>query len=146
MEAWVGDFDNWDLCDQVCGNLFDKTPYAFEKALLWSTRPEEFVKRAGFALMAWLAVHDKRAPDEAFLPFLNAIHREAHDQRNFVKKAVSWALRQVGKRSSALHTPALSLAESLALAESAAARWIGRDAQKELSSPAVLQRIEKRGG
>jgi 3-methyladenine DNA glycosylase AlkD len=103
MGAWASDFDSWDVCDQCCFNLFDKTRWAYQKAREWSGRDEEFVKRAGFALMAGLAIHDKRAGDDAFLPFLPIIQREAIDSRNFVKKAVNWALRQIGKRNANLN-------------------------------------------
>ena len=108
MEAWGRDFDSWDVCDQVCGNLFDKTPFAYEKALEWSARDEIFVKRAGFALMAWTAVHDRRLGDEYFLSYLAVIVRESDDDRNFVKKAVNWALRQIGKRNRFLNGEAVA--------------------------------------
>jgi 3-methyladenine DNA glycosylase AlkD len=142
MEAWVGDFDSWDLCDQCCGNLFDKTPFAFVKAIEWATRDEEFPKRAGFALMAWAAVHDKRAEDRVFLDFLPIIEREAGDERNFVKKAGNWALRQIGKRNPRLHRAALAAAKRMSKRnDSLAARWIGTDAVRELSSEAVKKRL-----
>jgi 3-methyladenine DNA glycosylase AlkD len=141
MEGWASDFDSWDLVDQCCGNLFDKTPYAYDKALEWSGRPEEFVKRAGFALMAWLAVHDKPAPDESFEPFLEAVGKEATDERNFVKKAVNWALRQIGKRNGHLNSRAIEKAEKLRSIESRSARWIGRDALRELTSDKVAVRL-----
>jgi 3-methyladenine DNA glycosylase AlkD len=99
MEEWVNDFDAWDVCDQVCGNLFDKTPYAYQRAVQWCQQEQEFVRRAGFVMMAELAVHDKQAPDEAFMQFFPLIKHYAHDERNFVKKAVNWALRQIGKRN-----------------------------------------------
>ncbi|MDP2183652.1 MAG: DNA alkylation repair protein [Actinomycetota bacterium] len=140
-EAWVRDLDSWDVCDQLCGNLFDKTPLAREKVREWTAREEEFVKRAGFVLMTQLAVHDKRAPDELFLDFLPIIEREAGDGRNFVKKAVNWALRQIGKRSVRLHGPALEVAERLASSDDPARRWVGRGAAKELRSSAVLERL-----
>src|SRR5688572_6384116 len=108
MESWVGDFDSWDLCDQCCGNLFDRTPFAFDKAVEWAGREEEFVKRAGFALMAWAAVHEKGADNRAFLEFLPVIEREAHDDRVLVKKAVNWALRQIGKRNPRLNRAAVA--------------------------------------
>ncbi|MDH3944308.1 MAG: DNA alkylation repair protein, partial [Anaerolineae bacterium] len=104
MDAWAGDFNSWDLCDQCCGNLFDKTPFAYDKAVEWSGREEEFVKRAGFAMMAWLAVHNKKTEDGLFEVFLPIIVREAPDERNYVKKAVNWALRQIGKRNLALNS------------------------------------------
>ena len=142
MEAWAGVFDSWDLCDQCCGNLFDRTPFAYRKALEWSGRDEEFVKRAGFALMAWAAVHDKTADDRVFLEFLPIVEREADDDRNFVRKAVNWSLRQIGKRNRGLHRAAVAVARSLARrSESRSARWIGADALRELESEAVLRRL-----
>ena len=99
MEQWVKEFDSWDVCDQVCGNLFDKTPFAYKKAVAWSKRGKEFIRRAGFVMMAELAVHDKTASDTEFIKFLPLIKRESCDERNFVKKAVNWALRQIGKRN-----------------------------------------------
>ncbi len=132
MERWVGDFDSWDVCDQVCSNLFDKTQSAHRKAAQWSRRDEEFVKRAGFALMAALAVHDKTASDAAFLKFLPLIRRAATDDRNFVKKAVNWALRQVGKRNRALNRAAIAAAREIQRIDSRAARWIAADALREL--------------
>jgi len=131
MEAWVLDFDSWDVCDQVCMNLFDRVPNAFKKAEEWAGRPEEFVKRAGFALMAVLAWHHKTAPDERFLAFLPIIHREAGDKRNFVKKAVNWALRQIGKRNAALNQAAIKAAQELLGSESSTARWVASDALRE---------------
>ncbi|MDX1435276.1 MAG: DNA alkylation repair protein [Anaerolineales bacterium] len=133
MEAWVLDFDSWDVCDQVVGNLFDKTALAYPKAHEWSGRQEEFVKRAGFVMMAQLAVHDKQAPDEPFLEFLPLIVREAHDERNFVKKAVNWALRQIGKRNDRLRSAAVKTAEEVQALDNKAARWIAADALRELN-------------
>jgi 3-methyladenine DNA glycosylase AlkD len=141
MEAWVQDFDSWDLCDQCCSNLFDRTSHAREKAVEWSGRPEEFVKRAGFVIIAALAVHDKKAEDAVFFAFLPLIRRESTDERNFVKKAVNWALRQIGKRNLRLNQAAVDLAEELAAADSGSARWIGRDALRELQSDAVQKRL-----
>lgn len=132
MEAWVNDFDSWDLCDQVCGNLFDKTPYAYQKALQWCQQEKEFVRRAGFVMMAELAVHDKQAPDEAFVQFFPLIKHYADDSRNFVKKAVNWALRQIGKRNSHLCTLAIECAAEIQNMESKTAQWVARDALKEL--------------
>ncbi len=137
MEAWVNDFDAWDVCDQVCGNLFDKTPYAYQKAKEWSQQEKEFVRRAGFVLMAELAVHDKRARDEAFMQFFPLIKRYAGDERNFVKKAVNWALRQIGKRNSRLRTLALECAYEIQDMDSKIARWVARDALKELQAKAI---------
>jgi 3-methyladenine DNA glycosylase AlkD len=142
MESWVRDFDSWDVCDQCCGNLFDRTPFAYPKAVEWTSRNEEFVKRAGFALMAWAAVHDKAEDDRVFLEFLPIIEREADDNRNFVKKAVNWALRQIGKRNRRLHRAALAAARRLSKRnDSRAARWIGADALRELSSESVRSRL-----
>ena len=141
MERWVLDLDSWDTCDQVCTDLFDRTSFAYDKAAEWAGREEEFVKRAGFALMAGLAVHDKAAPNEVFLPFLWLVAREADDERNFVKKAVSWALRNVGKRILALNAAAREVAAGLKLAGSRSARWIGADARRELASDKVQARL-----
>ena len=134
MEDWVNDFDAWDLCDQVCGNLFDKTPYAYQKAVKWCQQEKEFVRRAGFVMMAELAVHDKQAPDEAFLPFFPLIKRYAYDERNFVKKAVNWALRQIGKRNGRLRTIALQCASDIQRMDSKTAQWVAKDALKELQA------------
>lgn len=143
MERWVRGFDSWDVCDQACSNLFWRTPYAAAKALEWSARPEEFVKRAGFVLMAVLAVHDKKAGDHLFLSFLPAIQREATDERNFVKKAVNWALRQVGKRNARLNGAAVECAGALQQQASRSARWIAADALRELTGPAVQQKLSR---
>jgi 3-methyladenine DNA glycosylase AlkD len=144
LERWVKDFDSWDVCDGVCGNLFDKTPFAREKAVAWSARPEEFVKRAGFVLMAALAVHDKKAVDGLFRTFLPLIEREAVDERNFVKKAVNWALRQIGKRNRALNRSAIAAAKRIRKIDSRSARWIAADALRELESDAVRERLGAR--
>lgn len=132
LDSWVRAFDSWDLCDQCCLNLFVKTDFAPAKALEWSYREEEFVKRAGFALMAVLAVHRKDAPDEMFIPLLERIREESHDNRNFVRKAVNWALRQIGKRSDGLRMAAVETARQIASGDSKAARWIASDALREL--------------
>ncbi len=132
-EAWAREFNHWEVCDQCCMNLFEKTPWAYEKALAWSRREEEFVKRAGFVLMARLAVSDKQAPDERFFPFLERIASAAGDERPLVKKGISWALRQIGKRNAALRERALTLAQRLAQAENRHARWVGKDALRDLS-------------
>jgi len=141
MEQWVQDFDSWDVCDQCCMNLFRKTPMAQQKAVAWSSRPEEFIKRAGFAMMATLAVHDKKAGDETFLAWLPVIARAADDDRNFVKKAVNWALRQIGKRNLTLNRAALETARQIQQLESKSARWIARDAIKELAGEKVQQKL-----
>ncbi len=132
MERWALDFDSWDVCDQVCSNLFDRTPFAWEKATAWARRDEEYVRRAGFTLMACLAVHDKSAPDARFEPFFALIVAGATDERNYVKKAVNWALRQTGKRNAALRTRAIAVAERVRRLDSRAARWVASDALREL--------------
>ena len=144
MEQWATDFDSWDICDQTCSALFDKTPFAFQCAVEWAHREEEFVRRAGFALMAALAVHDKKAADEQFEMFFDSILDAADDNRNFVKKAVNWALRQTGKRNMYLHGKALNIAEQIQLRQSASARWIARDAIRELTSEKVCNRLKEK--
>jgi len=144
MELWVLDFDSWDLCDQCCSNLFDRTPYAWDKAVEWSERDEEFVKRAGFVLMAALAVHDKKAADGRFMAFLPLIRKQASDDRNFVKKAVNWALRQIGKRNTRLNLFAIEVAEELRASKVKSSRWIGSDAFRELTSDKVKKRLERK--
>lgn len=139
MERWVRDFDSWDVTDQVCSNLFDKTPFAYAKAVEWSARKEEFVKRAGFVLMAALAVHDKAADDARFKQFLPIIERESVDERNYVRKAVKWALRQIGKRNPGLNSSTVLVASRLKMSCSASARWVGSSALRELTSEAVTR-------
>ncbi len=141
MERWALDFDSWDVCDQVCGDLFDKTPLAWSKAVEWPARPEEFVKRAGFALMAALAWHDKKAADEQFEPFFPLIIRESVDGRNFVRKAVNWALRNIGKRNKALNARAIETARQIAQIDSKAARWVAADALRELTSRKIQEKL-----
>lgn len=141
LERWVLDFGSWDLCDQCCVNLFRKTAAAYQKAIDWSAREEEFVKRAGFVLIAALAVHEKGAADSAFLPFLTIIKREAADNRHFVKKAINWALRQIGKRNHYLNHCALATAEEMLANNSTTAHWIASDAIRELTSEKVRNRI-----
>jgi 3-methyladenine DNA glycosylase AlkD len=141
LDRWVKDIDSWDVCDQCCSNLFDKTVFAYQKAVEWSGRSEEFVKRAGFVLMATLAVHDKGAEDSQFIPFFQIIIREAEDERNFVKKAVNWALRQIGKRNRALNKVAIQAGEEIQKVDSKAARWIASDALRELTSDKIQQRL-----
>ena len=141
MESWVRGFDSWDVCDQVCGNLFDRTQFAAKKTVEWMGRDEVFVKRAGFALAAWRAVHDRAAADSEFAQLLPLIEREAHDPRNFVKKAVSWALRQIGKRNRSLNARAVVVARRLSKREDSTARWVGKDALRELTSHAVRGRL-----
>ena len=157
MERWAADFDSWDVCDEVTTDLFDQTSPAWTKAIEWATRPEEFVKRAGFALMAGLAVHDKTAGDEAFIGLLAAIESGAFDERNFVRKAVSWALRNIGKRDRALHGQCVACALRIRAtaderaggprggdAATRAARWVASDALRELRSAKVLTRLSRR--
>jgi 3-methyladenine DNA glycosylase AlkD len=143
MDAWVLGFDSWDVCDQVCMNLFEKTPFARQKIFEWAEREEEFVKRAAFALIACLAWHDKQMKDQDFIPFLEVIQRGASDERNFVKKAVNWALRNIGKRSLGLNQAAIEAAKELQRVDSKAARWIAADAIRELESAAVQERLRK---
>jgi 3-methyladenine DNA glycosylase AlkD len=143
MEKWAKDIDSWDVCDLCCGNLFDRTIFACKKAVEWSFREEEFVKRAGFVLMAILAVHDKKAEDENFLKFFPIIIREATDSRNYVKKGVNWALRQIGKRNLALNKKAIKTAEKIKTIESKAAKWIAADAIRELRSESVQKRLKR---
>ncbi len=144
-ERWVVDVDSWDVCDQLCMGLLRKTPFAHAKAKSWCRRKETFVRRAGFALIATLAVHDKKAPDKTFAAYLPLIRRAATDERNFVKKAVNWALRQIGKRNPPLNAAALALAEELVAMDDKTARWIGRDAGRELTSDAVKARLTRTG-
>jgi len=146
MEDWVKDFNSWDVCDQVCMNLFDKSPLAWEKVVEWSEREEEYVKRAAFALIACLAWHDKKAADAQFIRLLPVIKRGATDERNFVKKAVNWALRHVGKRNPDLNRAAIEAAKEIQRIDSKAARWIAADAIRELESEAVQARLAKSSG
>ena len=144
MEEWVLDFDSWDICDQCCTDLFDQTPYAWEKAFVWMEREEEFVRRAGFALIAGLAVHDKGSPDQRFEAFLPYLLRHATDGRNYVKKAVNWALRNIGKRSPSLNQMAVQTAFSMQALGDRTARWIAADALRELKSDKIQARFNKK--
>ena len=143
MDTWVLGFDSWDVCDQVCMNLFEKSPFAQQKISEWSQREEEFVKRAAFALIACLAWHDKQAPDQDFIGFLQVIKQGATDERNFVKKAVNWALRNIGKRNATLNKVAIKTAKELQRVDSKAARWIAADAIRELEGVGVQKRLRK---
>ncbi len=143
MDRWCRAFDNWALCDTLCFHLFDRTPLAFGKVALWSKRPDEFVRRAGFALLASLAGHDREASDAQFLAGLELVERHASDERNFVKKAVSWALRRIGGRNTALNAAALALARRLADSAEPAARWVGKDALRDLARPAMAKRLAR---
>jgi len=142
MDAWAKDLSSWDVCDQVCMNLFDKTPHALNKIAAWSERPEEFVKRAAFALIACLAWHDKSLNDDVFISLFPLIKQAANDERNYVKKAVSWALRHIGKRNCALNRAALELALEIEGMNIKAARWIASDVLRELRSDAVQKRLQ----
>jgi 3-methyladenine DNA glycosylase AlkD len=144
MERWVSDFDSWDVCDQVCSNLFQKTAYSNKKAVEWSGRDEAFVKRAGCVLMARIAVADKKAADETFIALLPIIQREADDERNYVKKAVNWALRQIGKRNLNLNAAAIQTARDIQQSDSRAAGWVAFDALRELQSDAVQERLRQK--
>ncbi|MCJ7793249.1 MAG: DNA alkylation repair protein [Candidatus Marinimicrobia bacterium] len=141
MEKWVKDFDSWDVCDQVCMNLFEKVPLVSKKINDWSKRKEEFVKRTAYALMACLAWHHQKAPDSFFIKFLLLIKKGATDERNFVKKAVNWALRNIGKRNLALNKKAIAVAQEIQKIDSKSARWIAGDALRELTSEAVQKRL-----
>ena len=141
MEDWVKDFDSWDVCDQVCNNLFRKTSYAYQKAVEWSVRQEEFVKRAGFVLIATTAVHDKKSDDDKFIEYLEIIKDKSDDQRNYVKKAVNWALRQIGKRNKKLNEEAIKTAEKIKKLEYKSAKWIAADALRELKSDKVKGKL-----
>jgi 3-methyladenine DNA glycosylase AlkD len=143
MERWAADFASWDLCDGICSNLFRKTPHAHAKAREWTAREEEFLKRAGFSLIATLAVHEKKRDDADFAAYLAVIEREADDERNYVKKAVNWALRQIGKRSLSLRVEALACCARLLAHDAKAARWTARDAMRELIAQRTIDRIKR---
>ncbi len=145
MEAWLRDFDSWDLCDQTCSNLFGRTAYAFLKAEAWARRHEEFSRRAGFVLIAERAAHDRVHDDPFWVGWFPTIRRGARDDRNYVKKAVSWSLRQIGKRDEALRTAAIGEAELLLGVDARSARWIARDVLRELQSDAVKSRLRSTG-
>ncbi|MEO8482373.1 MAG: DNA alkylation repair protein [Acidobacteriota bacterium] len=144
MNAWARDFDNWAVCDTACFHLFDRTPLVWKVLARWAASPREFVKRAAFALVASLALHDRDTSDDAFVALLPTIERAAADDRNFVKKGVNWALRSVGERSPFTHTAALTLARRLASSAAPAPRWVGQDALRDLKRPLVLARIDRR--
>jgi 3-methyladenine DNA glycosylase AlkD len=143
MDSWAKDFDSWDVCDQVCMNLFDKTKFAYAKAVEWSSRKEEFVKRAGFAIMASLAFHDKNAKDAELIKFMPIIKRESIDERNFVKKAVNWALRQIGKRNLNLNKEAVKTSKEILKLDYKSAKWIANDAIKELTGKSIQDRLKR---
>ena len=145
MESWAKAFDSWDVVDGCCGELFDKTPFAYDKAVEWTRREEEFVKRAGFSMMATLAVHDKKARDLPFENFLKVIGEQCDDDRNFVRKAANWALRQIGKRNPRLNKLAIKRAKQIQSIDSRATRWIANDALRELQSEAVQKKLAAAG-
>jgi 3-methyladenine DNA glycosylase AlkD len=144
MDRWCRDFDNWAVCDTACFHAFDRTPHAWGRVKAWSRRRDEFEKRAAFALLASLALHDRTAGDERFLALMPLIERAAVDDRNFVKKGVSWALRSIGHRSQALHEAATALARRLTAADDTAARWTGHDTLRDLQRPLVARRVARR--
>jgi 3-methyladenine DNA glycosylase AlkD len=144
MDAWARDFDNWATVDGTCGYLFCRTPFAYEKAFEWAGKKPEFIKRAGFSLMAYLAVHDKKAEDAKLAAFLPVIEKHSDDDRNFVRKAVNWALRQIGKRNLNLNKLAIETAERIKLQNAKPARWIAADALRELTSEKVIERLLKK--
>jgi len=141
MDRWCRDFDNWGICDTICFHLFDRTPHAWSKVNRWHDERGEFVRRAAFALLASLALHDKQTGDEPFVEALALVERAATDDRNFVKKGVSWALRLIGRRNRFLNTQAVRVSRRLAASPAAAARWIGKGALRELTSPMVTRRL-----
>jgi len=141
MDKWVKDIDSWDICDQSCGNLFDKTSFAYKKIYEYVEREEEFVRRTGFALMATLSVHDKKAKNKDFERFFPLIKKYSIDERNFVKKAVNWALRQIGKRNLALNKKAIKVGKEILKKDSKSAKWIANDAIRELTSEQIQSRL-----
>ena len=143
MDSWAKDFDSWDVCDQACTSLFDLTPLAWNKIFEWAECEEEFVRRASFSLIAGLAVHDKKADDKKFEQFSPLMKKHSIDERNYVKKAVNWALRNIGKRNLALNKQMIKLSEKILKIDSKSARWIARDALRELTSEKVQNRLKK---
>jgi 3-methyladenine DNA glycosylase AlkD len=144
MDRWCRDFDSWAICDTACFHLFDRTPHAWKKVHQWAKKRDEFVKRAAFALLASLAVHDKGADDALFLRCLPLVERASTDERNFVKKGVNWALRTIGRRNANLNAAAVAVSRRLAASSDAAPRWIGKDSLRELTSPAVIRRLKSK--
>lgn len=143
-EKWVSDFNSWDVCDQVCMNLFDKIPFVQKKIKEWSTRKEEFVKRAAFSLIACIAVHDKKMRDDEFIKFFPIIKNAATDERNYVKKAVSWALRNIGKRNKNLNKEVIKFAKELERMDSKSARWIAKDTRKDIQRETVRKKLRRK--
>jgi 3-methyladenine DNA glycosylase AlkD len=145
MERWVQGFDNWAICDSTCGHLFALTRHAYEKYREWIARDEEFVKRAGIALMAWLALKDKKADDEPFTEMLGSLEQLTNDGRPYIKKAISWSIRQIGKRNLQLNRQAIETADRIKEQDTSASRWIASDSLRELKSEAVQHRIRVKG-
>jgi 3-methyladenine DNA glycosylase AlkD len=143
MDSWAKDFDSWDVCDQACTSLFDLTPFARSKVVEWAERDEEFVKRGAFSLIAGLAVHDKKADDSKFEDFFPIIKRESIDERNYVKKSVNWALRNIGKRNIALNKKAVKTAREIQKIDSKTARWIASDSIRELTSEKIQKKLRR---
>jgi len=143
MDNWAKDFDSWDVCDQACTSLFDLTPYAWKKVFEWAERNEEFVKRGAYSLIAGLAVHDKKAENSMFEDFFSIIIKESTDERNYVKKAINWALRNIGKRNTNLNKKAIETAKKIQKIDSKSAKWIAKDAIRELTSEKVQKKIKK---
>lgn len=143
MDAWVQNINSWDICDQVCMSVFEKTSHARRKIIEWAEQEQEFVKRAAFVLIAGLACHDKQAPDQEFIGFLAVIKQSATDERNFVKKAVNWALRNIGKRNSRLNKAAIKTAKKIQCLDSKTARWIAADALRKLEGDEIQERLKK---
>ena len=144
MNSWTKDFDSWDICDQACTSLFDLTPLAWQKIFEWAEREEEFIKRGAFSLIAGLSVHDKKANDKRFEQFTQLIKKHSTDERNYVKKAVNWALRNIGKRNLTLNKQMIKLAEEILKIDSKTARWIAKDALRELASEKIQKRLKKK--
>lgn len=142
MDEWTSDFDSWDICDGTCYNYFRYLPWAYEKPYQYAKSEDEFTRRTAFALIAGLAVGDKKATDDQFTPYFELITQHSHDDRNYVCKAINWALRQMGKRNKSLHTKAKEVANQLANSENKTARWIGKDALREFNNPKIIARIK----
>jgi len=144
MDSWAKDFDSWDICDQACTSLFDLTTFAWSKTYEWAKRDEEFVKRGAFSIIAGLAVHDKESSDEKFEKIFPLIIKHSTDERNYVKKAVNWALRNIGKRNLTLNKKAVDVANRILKIDDKTARWIAKDAIRELTSEKVINRLERK--
>jgi len=144
MDLWAKDFDSWDICDQACTSLFDLSPLAWIKVNEWAEQKEEFVKRGAFALIAGLSVHDKTANDQKFEQLFHLIKKHSIDERNYVRKAVNWALRNIGKRNLQLNRKTIELSKEILTIDSKTAKWVARDALKELTSMKIQNRLKKK--